>query len=61
MTARTALKGGGELCEAAPAGVALIDGEQLADHMIEHRVGVATPRIYKIKWIDQNDFNSTDL
>jgi restriction endonuclease Mrr len=29
--------------------------------MIEHGVGVATSRIYEIKRIDEDYFNSTDL
>jgi restriction system protein len=41
--------------------VVLIDGEQLADLMIEHGVGVTTSRIYEIKRIDEDYFTSTDL
>jgi restriction system protein len=41
--------------------VVLIDGEQLADLMIEHGVGVTTARTYEIKRIDEDYFNTTDL
>jgi restriction system protein len=41
--------------------VVLIDGEQLADLMIEHGVGVTTSRTYEIKRIDEDYFGSTDL
>jgi restriction system protein len=41
--------------------VVLIDGEQLADLMIEHGVGVTTARSYQIKRIDEDYFNTTDL
>ena len=41
--------------------VVLIDGEQLADLMIEHGVGVTTARSYEIKRIDEDYFNTTDL
>ena len=41
--------------------VVLIDGEQLADLMIEHGVGVTTARSYLIKRIDEDYFNTTDL
>jgi restriction system protein len=41
--------------------VVLIDGEQLAELMIEHGVGVTTSRTYEIKRIDEDYFNSTDL
>lgn len=41
--------------------VVLIDGEQLADLMIEHGVGVTTSRTYEIKRIDEDYFNTTDL
>ena len=41
--------------------VVLIDGEQLADLMIEHGVRVTTSRTYEIKRIDEDYFNTTDL
>jgi restriction system protein len=41
--------------------VVLIDGEQLADLMIEHGVGATTARTYEIKRIDEDCFNTTDL
>jgi restriction system protein len=41
--------------------VVLIDGEQLAELMIEHGVGVTASRTYEIKRIDEDYFNSTDL
>ena len=41
--------------------VVLIDGEELADLMIEHGVGVTTARSYQIKRIDEDYFNTTDL
>jgi restriction system protein len=41
--------------------VVLIDGEQLADLMIDHGVGVTTARTYEIKRIDEDYFSNTDL
>lgn len=41
--------------------VVLIDGEQLADLMIEHGGGVTSSRTYEIKRLDEDYFNSTDL
>jgi len=37
--------------------IILIDGEQLAELMIEHNLGVATKQIYEIKQIDSDYFN----
>ena len=41
--------------------VVLIDGEQLAELMVEHGGGVTTARSYQIKRIDEDYFNTTDL
>jgi restriction system protein len=39
--------------------VVLIDGEQLAELMLEHSVGVATAQVYEIKEVS-NDFFDED-
>ncbi len=39
--------------------VVLIDGERLADLMIEHGVGVATAQVYELKEVS-NDFFDED-
>ena len=36
--------------------IVLIDGEQLADYMIEHSVGVSTTKTYEIKRVDSDYF-----
>lgn len=36
--------------------IVLIDGEQLADYMIEHNVGVSTTKTYEIKRVDSDYF-----
>ena len=37
--------------------IVLIDGEQLADYMIEYNVGVCEKRAYVVKRIDLDYFN----
>ena len=37
--------------------IILIDGQQLADYLVEYNVGVSTDRVYEIKNIDQDFFD----
>ena len=37
--------------------VVLIDGEMLANHMIDHSLGVSLQRSYEVKWVDSDYFS----
>jgi restriction endonuclease Mrr len=37
--------------------VVLIDGEMLANLMIDHSVGVSLQRSYEVKWVDSDYFS----
>ena len=44
------------MCYAIDSKVILIDGEQLAQLMIDHDVGVSVEKTYKIKRVDSDYF-----
>ena len=57
ITSGAFTSGAGQAAEKANAKVVLIDGEQLAQLMIDHGVGVADQKSYVIKTLDSDYFD----
>ena len=53
-------KGCREYVETIDSKIVLIDGQQLAQYMIEHNVGVSTSKTYEIKRVDSDYFSEDE-
>ena len=50
----------GEYVKSIDSKIVLIDGQQLAEYMIDHNIGVSTVNTYEIKRVDSDYFIETD-
>jgi restriction system protein len=57
ITTSTFSSGAREAAKGLSISVVLIDGQQLAELMIKHNLGVSTKQVYQIKQIDTDYFN----
>ncbi len=58
LAAALTIRGVRQAAERANAKVVLIDGEQLADLMIDHGVGVADHKAYVVRKLDSDYFEA---